>query len=87
MIKIVDRYIIKKFITILFFNILAFIVIFVVIDLIENLDKFLSFDATLKDVFLYYVFYIPFIIILTLPVSMLLSSLFSLGSMAQHNEI
>lgn len=87
MIKIIDRYIIKKFFTILFFNILAFIVIFVVIDLIENLDKFLSFDATLKDVFLYYMFYIPFIIILTLPVSMLLSSLFSLGSMAQHNEI
>jgi len=86
-IKIIDRYIIRKFITILFFNILAFIVIFVVIDLIENLDKFLSFDATLGDVFLYYVFYIPFIIILTLPVSMLLSSLFSLGSMAQHNEI
>jgi len=86
-IKIIDRYIIKKFITILFFNILAFIVIFVVIDLIENLDKFLSFDAKMGDVFLYYVFYIPFIIILTLPISMLLSSLFSLGSMAQHNEI
>ena len=40
--KLIDRYIIKKFITILMFNILAFIVIFVVIDLIENLDKFLS---------------------------------------------
>ncbi len=87
MIKIIDRYIIKKFIAILFFNILAFIVIFLVIDLVENLDKFLSFDASLGNVFLYYLFYIPFIIILTLPISMLLSSLFSLGTMAQHNEI
>jgi lipopolysaccharide export system permease protein len=86
-INILDRYIIRKFLIILFFNIMAFIVIFVVIDLIENLDKFLSFDASFIQVFLYYVFYIPYIIILTLPISMLLSSLFSLGSMAQHNEI
>ncbi len=85
--KILDRYILKKFITILFFNILAFIVIFVIIDLIENLDKFLSFDATFGQVFLYYIYYIPYIIILTLPISMLLASLFSLGSMAQYNEI
>lgn len=85
--KILDQYILRKFITILFFNILAFIVIFVIIDLIENLDKFLSFDATFGQVFLYYFYYIPYIIILTLPISMLLASLFSLGSMAQYNEI
>ena len=87
MIKLIDRYIIKKFVSILFFTILAFIVIFVIVDLIENLDKFLSHHAGLGQVALYYLFYVPFIIILTLPVCMLLSSLFSLGSMAQHNEI
>ncbi|RQW05183.1 MAG: LptF/LptG family permease, partial [Calditrichaeota bacterium] len=85
--KILDRYILKKFLTVLFFNILAFVVIFVVIDLIENLDKFLSADATFLQVFLYYFYYIPYIIILTLPISMLLSSLFSLGTMAQYNEL
>ncbi len=84
---ILDRYIIRRFLSVLFFTILAFIVIFVIIDLIENLDKFLSFDATFNQVFRYYVYYIPFIIILTLPVCMLLSSLFSLGTMAQYNEI
>ncbi len=87
MIKILDRYIIRRFLSVLFFTILAFIIIFVIIDLIENLDKFLSFDATFNQVFRYYVYYIPFIIILTLPVCMLLSSLFSLGTMAQYNEI
>lgn len=71
----------------LFFNILAFIVIFIVVDLIENLDKFLSFQASFFDVLLYYIYYMPYISILTLPIAMLLSSLFSLGSMAQYNEI
>ncbi len=87
MTTILDRYITWKFLSILFFTILAFIIIFVIVDLIENLDKFLSHDASLGNVTLYYIFYIPYIIILTLPVSMLLSSLFSLGSMAQYNEI
>ncbi|GAB4379483.1 MAG: LPS export ABC transporter permease LptG [Calditrichia bacterium] len=85
--SILDRYIIRKFLFVLFYTILAFIIIFIIVDLIENLDKFLSHNAQLGHVVLYYIYYIPFIIILTLPVCMLLSSLFSLGSMAQHNEI
>lgn len=85
--RILDRYIIKKFLAILFYTTLAFIVIFVIVDLIENLDKFLSNDAKFIDVLLYYIYYIPYIITLTLPVNMLLSCLFSLGSMAQYNEL
>jgi len=86
-IRIIDRYITRKFFAILLYNILAFVVIFVIVDLIENLDKFLSHHAAFGDVIVYYIYYIPFIIILTLPVCMLLSSLFSIGSMAQNNEI
>lgn len=84
---ILDRYIIRKFFVILFFTSMAFIVIFIVVDLIENLDRFLNSNAAFSDAVLYYLYYIPYIVTLTLPVNMLLSSLFSLGSMAQHNEL
>ena len=85
--KLIDRYIIKKFLVVLFYTTLAFIVVFIIVDLIENLDKFLMHRARLSRVIVYYIYYIPFIIILTLPVNMLLSSLFAIGSMAQSNEI
>ena len=85
--RILDRYIVKKFLAVLFFTTLAFIVIFIVVDLVEHLDKFITSKAGIDRTFLYYVYYIPYIIVLTLPVNMLLSSLFSLGSMAQHNEL
>ena len=85
--KLIDRYIIRKFLGVLFVASLAFVVIFVVVDLIENLDRFLNSKATFGQAFFYYLFYIPYIILLTLPVNMLLSSLFSLGSMSQHNEL
>lgn len=66
---------------------MAFIIIFIVVDLIERLDKFLSYDTAWTNLVLYYVYYIPFIILLTLPINMLLSTLFSIGMMAQYNEI
>jgi lipopolysaccharide export system permease protein len=85
--RILPNYILKRFLTILFFTTMAFIVIFIVVDLIERLDKFLAQDTEWTNLALYYIYYIPYIIILTLPVNMLLSTLFSIGLMAQYNEI
>jgi lipopolysaccharide export system permease protein len=85
--NVLDKYILRKFIINLFFSIGAFVIIFLVVDLIENVDKFIDRDAKAETVVLYYIYYIPYIISLTLPICMLLSCLFSLGSMSQHNEI
>ena len=85
--RILDLYLTKKFLAILLYTSVAFIAIFVVVDFIEHLDKFLESDAGPGVIFFYYLYYIPYIIILTLPVNMLLSSLFSLGTMAQYNEL
>jgi len=84
---VLDKYVLRKFIINLFFSVGAFVIIFLVVDLIENIDKFIDRDAKTNTVFIYYVYYIPYIINLTLPISMLLSCLFTLGSMSQHNEI
>jgi len=84
---VLDKYVLKKFIINLFISIVAFVMIFLVVDLIENIDKFIDRDAEVSIVFFYYIYYIPYIINLTLPISMLLSCLFTLGSMSQHNEI
>jgi lipopolysaccharide export system permease protein len=84
---VLDKYLVKKFIINLAFSISAFVIIFLVVDLIENIDKFIDRDAAAYQVLVYYGYFIPYIINLTLPVSMLLATLFSLGSMSQHNEI
>ncbi len=84
---VLDKYVLRKFIINLLISIGAFVVIFLVVDLIENIDKFIDRDAEVSTVFFYYIYYIPYIINLTLPISMLLSCLFTLGSMSQHNEI
>jgi lipopolysaccharide export system permease protein len=85
--RILDRYITIRFLQILFFSILAFISIFLIVDLIENLDTFLDNDFPPIIVAEYYLHYIPFIMVLVLPVAMLLSALFSIGGMARQNEV
>jgi len=85
--KILDKYLIRKFLFNLFFAIIAFVIVILLIDLIENIDKFIDRGVGLSVVFKYYAYYVPYTISLTLPMSMLLSCLFTLGSMSQHNEI
>ncbi len=84
---ILDRYISKKFVFILLFALVAFISIFLVVDIIENLDTFIENEYPTSAVFEYYVNFIPFIVVLILPVAMLISALFSVGGMARQNEI
>lgn len=85
--QILDRYLIRQFGFALIFSLIAFWVIFLVVDLVEHLDKFIDKQAAFFVVVKYYFYYTPYILVLSLPVAMLLSSLFSLGQLAKHNEL
>lgn len=85
--QILDRYLIRQFLFSLLFSLIAFWVIFLVVDLVEHLDTFIDKHATFFTIFKYYFYYTPYIIVLSLPVAMLLSCLFSLGQLAKHNEL
>jgi lipopolysaccharide export system permease protein len=85
--KILDRYILKDFVTVLVFALVAFISIFVIVDFVEQLDDFISQDVPKIVILRYYLYQLPFIIVLTLPVAMLLSSLFSIGTLSRRNEL
>lgn len=85
--KVIDRYLLKQFLSHLFFSLLIFWVIFLVVDIVEHVDLFIDRKAGLFLVFQYYLFYTPYILCLVLPVGMLLSSLFSLGTLAKNNEL
>lgn len=85
--KILDRYIINKFLGTLVFSLIAFSMIFIIIDLVGFLDKFIDQRVSFLIVLKYYFFYLPYIIILTLPVATLLASLFSIGQLSRYNEL
>ncbi len=85
--KILDKYLLKKFLGVLFFALFAFICIFVIVDGVEKLDVYISQKTPNLIIAQLYLYYMPFIITLTLPVALLLASLFSIGNMARQNEL
>jgi lipopolysaccharide export system permease protein len=85
--KTLDRYVLRGFVFTLTFALLSFVAIFVIVDVIEHLDKFIDSKATILEVVRYYVAFLPYIIVLTIPVAMLLASLFSVGNLARRNEL
>lgn len=85
--KILDKYIIKQFISTILFGLLAFTMIFVVVDMMENLDDFIDQNVPTWMIFQYYFVFSPEIIKLMTPVAVLFSSLFTAGKMSNLNEL
>lgn len=85
--RLLDRYIIKKFLLTLCFPIIAFISIFIVIDLVERLSDYIDRDVPGLIIASYYFYFTPYIIVLMFPIAMLLAALFSLGQLSKYNEL
>ncbi len=85
--KILDKYLIKQFLQIILFGLLTFSLLFVLIDLLENLDDFIDQDVPALIVMKYYLVFLPEILRLIIPVAVLLAALFTSGRMANLNEI
>lgn len=84
--RILDKYVLHKFVGTLLFSLVAFCIIFILIDLVGYMDKFIDKDVPRIIIVQYYIYYLPYIIVLSFPVAMLLASLFSIGQMTRYNE-
>lgn len=83
-----DRYIIFKFLGTYFFSIILIISIAVVFDLTENLDKFLTRNATVHDIiFDYYLNFIPYYSNLFSQLFVFISVIFFTTKLAENSEI
>ena len=86
--KVIDRYIIKKYIGTFVFTLGIFVIITVVFDISEHLDNFLKNHATFKEIaFKYYAGFIPFYMNLLSPLINFLAVIFFTAKMANQTEI
>ena len=85
--KILDRYLIKQFLQTILFGLITFTLIFVIIDLMENLDDIIDQNVPTTMILQYYLVFIPEMLRLTLPIAVLLACLFTVGKMSNLNEL
>ena len=84
---IIDRYIARQFLTTFLFALLSFAALFIVINLVENLDRFLDRHIPVGRIILYYLSGLPDTFLLTSPLSALLASLFVTGKLSMQSEL
>lgn len=87
--NIIDRYIIKKYLTTFVFTVCIFIVVIVVFDVSEKLDDFLKNKASMSQVFFQYYALgsVPFFLNMLTPLINFISVIFFTSKMADQTEI
>jgi len=86
--KVIDRYIIRKYLGTFVFTLGLFVVVTVIFDISEHLDNFLRNHSTLKEIaFKYYAGFIPFYINLLSPLINFLAVIYFTAKMANQTEI
>jgi lipopolysaccharide export system permease protein len=87
-IKLIDKYIIRKFLGTFFFSLILILTIAVVFDFAEKIDNFMEKNAPVKAIiFDYYVNFIPYFAMLFAPLFVFISVIFFTSKMAANTEI
>ncbi len=85
--KILDRYILKKFLISYLFVVLILVAVIMVIDITEKSDDFLEHQLTFQQIAGYYINFIPWIANLITPITVFIATVFVTSKMAGHTEV
>src|SRR4029450_6221720 len=82
-----DRYVFSEFWKIFTMTALGFPRLIIIIDLTDNLDKYLNRQLPRAQIALSYVYFIPDSMFLVMPAAVLVAAVFSIGALTRHSEI
>lgn len=85
--SILDRYVLKQFVSSMVFALLALCAIFIVIDLLEHLGQFLDHQIPIQTLGMYYLAMLPYLCEVLDPVALMLGGLFAVGRLSASSEV
>jgi lipopolysaccharide export system permease protein len=86
-VRILTRYVLGRFAQLFVLSYVAFVSVFVVVDLASRLSAFIDQGVPLRGVFAYYAWSLPYFSLLVLPMAVLLACLFCFGSLVRSGEL
>lgn len=85
--RLLDRYLLRELFLPLIYCLLGFQVFWTAFDLYSHLDEYRDLELGTGDVALLYLFKMPDLLGVVLPVALLLALLYTLTNLSRHNEI
>jgi lipopolysaccharide export system permease protein len=86
-VKVVDKYLVRELVKFALIACMSVVVIYLLIDLFEELSYFTGRGTSLFTILLYYFYYLPSAISLLYPVSVVLAVFVVYGQMTRHREL
>ncbi len=87
MIRKLDAYVAGSFVRMVAFAVAAFVVVFVSVDSLEHMSRWIDKRVEFVTFLKYYFYGLPYIVVLVMPVALLLCSLFLVYTLARRNEL
>ncbi|MFH0878785.1 MAG: LptF/LptG family permease, partial [Lentisphaerota bacterium] len=85
--KLIDKYLLKSCMVPLSFCLAGFSMIVIIFDLFEHFSDFLEAHTPVLDILKYYLFFLPSVVAIIVPISLLLSVLYTLANLTKNNEL
>lgn len=85
--RILDRYVVRQFLWIFLICVLGVPFLFQVIDFTDRLDNFLREGVGQSQVLAYYLYQLPYQMLLAFPIACLLAAVFTISRMTRHFEV
>jgi lipopolysaccharide export system permease protein len=84
---LLNKYIFKEFITLVAGVLVGLIIVYLCVEFLQKADKLIKFHATVPQVAKYFLYNVPNMITMSLPMATLIGALLSLGNLSRHNEL
>lgn len=86
-VRLLDRYVTREFLRLFLLFIIAAPVLFILGDLMDNLDKYMERGLGAKRVGLSYLYQIPLFVMYSFPIASLIATVFTVSNMTRHSEV
>jgi lipopolysaccharide export system permease protein len=87
MARALDRYVFIEFWKIFVTTALGFPILLIIIDLTDNLDRYLGQRLSVARIALSYLYWVPDSMFMILPAAVLFATVFAIGALTRHSEI
>jgi lipopolysaccharide export system permease protein len=84
---ILSRHIFKEFFSLVVGVLIGIVVVYLCVEFLQKADKLIKFHATYPQIARYFLYSVPGMISMSLPMASLIAGLLSLGNLSRHNEI
>lgn len=87
LVRPLDRYVFSEWLKIFMSTVLGLPLLLVVIDLTDNLQKYLDRSLPQADIALSYVYWMPQSLFMAMPAAVLFATVFTIGTLTRHSEV